>query len=433
LPAAAGGASTRAAVRRLRGNAGPARRLSALPRQRRQEESAATGFLRPPTMADAQSAQDKQLPASARKLQKAREEGQVARSRDLGHFAAIGVGLGLAMVLAAPAAQWAKDLLRAGLRFDARMLERPDSMGERAAEFGLAFIKAVLPIGLSFAVVGLAAGIALGGWNFTSKAFMPKFGKLNPLTGLPALLSKDRLIDTLRACLLALILGAVGGFYLVTHIDGFAAALALPLPAALSQAGRDILFGLGLMLLTLAGFAAIDVPLQKYQHAKRLRMSHQEAKDEFKEAEGNQEVKAKAKVRMREMANRRMIAAVPKADLVVMNPTHYAVALKYDETQGGAPRVVAKGADLIAMRIRDAAKAADVPVLQAPVLARALYAHTELDREIPMALYAAVAQVLAYVYQLRAALRGQAPMPGVLPELPVPVELDPHHQPADAV
>ena len=130
---------------------------------------------------------------------------------------------------------------------------------------------------------------------------------------------------------------------------------------------------------------------------------------------------------MREMANRRMIAAVPKADLVVMNPTHYAVALKYDEASMGAPRVVAKGADLLAMRIRDTAKGAAVPVLQAPVLARALYAHSEIDREIPAALFAAVAQVLAYVYQLRAAMQGRAPMPGELPAIDVPAALDPHH------
>ena len=136
-------------------------------------------------------------------------------------------------------------------------------------------------------------------------------------------------------------------------------------------------------------------------------MSHQELKQEHKELEGNAEVKGKVKARMREMTKRRMMAAVPKADLVVMNPTHYAVALKYDDGQMGAPRVVAKGADLIALRIRDLAKGASVPVLQAPVLARALYAHAEIDREIPAALFAAVAQVLAYVYQLRAALAGR--------------------------
>ena len=162
-------------------------------------------------------------------------------------------------------------------------------------------------------------------------------------------------------------------------------------------------------------------------------MSHQEIKQEHKELEGNQEIKAKIKARMREMTKRRMMAAVPLADLVVMNPTHYAVALKYDDKKMGAPRVVAKGADLLAMAIRDLAKDSKVPVLQAPVLARALYAHAELDREIPAALFAAVAQVLAYVYQLRAALAGQIAMPADLPELNVPEELDPHNRPVSGM
>ncbi len=183
--------------------------------------------------------------------------------------------------------------------------------------------------------------------------------------------------------------------------------LALPLPAALAQAGRTLLAGLSLLLLLLAVFALVDVPLQRHLHRTRLKMSRQELKQEHKENEGNVEVKSKVKARMREMANRRMLAAVPKADLVVMNPTHYAVALKYDEAKMNAPRVVAKGADLMALRIRDIATGARVPVLQAPVLARALYAHAEVDREIPAALFAAVAQVLAYVYQLRAAMQGR--------------------------
>ena len=173
-----------------------------------------------------------------------------------------------------------------------------------------------------------------------------------------------------------------------------------------------VLGGLVLLLLALAVFAAVDVPLQRHLQLKRLKMSHQEVKQEHKELEGNPEVKAKIKARMREMAKRRMLAAVPQADLVVMNPTHYAVALKYDDATMAAPRVVAKGADLLAMRIRDLARDAKVPVLQAPPLARALYAHAEIDREVPAALFAAVAQVLAYVYQLRAALAGKAPMPG---------------------
>jgi len=180
-------------------------------------------------------------------------------------------------------------------------------------------------------------------------------------------------------------------------------------------------------VMLLAVFALVDAPLQRHLHAERLKMSHQEVKQEYKEMEGNAEVKGKLRQLMREASKKRMIAAVPTADLVVMNPTHYAVALKYDDTKMGAPRVVAMGADLLALKIRDIAKDAKVPVLQAPALARALYAHAELDKEIPAALFAAVAQVLAYVYQLRAAMAGKGKPPGDLPELKVPVELDPHH------
>jgi flagellar biosynthetic protein FlhB len=167
-------------------------------------------------------------------------------------------------------------------------------------------------------------------------------------------------------------------------------------------------------------------------HVSRLKMSFEEVKQEHKQSEGSPEVKGRIKQRMREMSRKRMLAAVPSADLVVMNPTHYAVALKYDEGKMAAPRIVALGADLLAMRIRDVAKASKVPVLQAPPLARALYAHGELDREIPLALYSAVAQVLAYVFQLRAALIGKAPMPGELATVAVPAELDPNNPAAAA-
>jgi flagellar biosynthesis protein FlhB len=170
------------------------------------------------------------------------------------------------------------------------------------------------------------------------------------------------------------------------------------------------------------------VPLQRKRLLDRLKMSHQEMKEEFKQLEGNMEVKNKMRAKMREMANRRMLAAVPKADIVVMNPTHYAVALKYDDKSMAAPRVVAKGADLLALKIRDIAKESKVPVLQAPPLARALYAHAEIDREVPQALFAAVAQVLAWVYQLRAAMAGQGAMPAEIATLPVPDELDPHNK-----
>ncbi len=380
-------------------------------------------------MAD-QDAQDRNLPASARKLSKAREQGQIARSRDLGHFAAIAVG-GAVLVAAAPAASgWLRQSLAHALQFDHRAVQNPGFMLERLAELAATMMWMVLPLGLLMSIVAVAVGVISGGWNFTLKPLQPKFHFLDPIGGVMRLFSKQQAIDALKACGLALVLGTIGALYLKAHVGEFASVLGMDLPAAVSSAAGTVLGGLALLVLALAVFAAIDVPLQRKLHADKLKMSMQELKQEHKESEGNQEVKGKQKARMREMTKRRMLAAVPKADLVVMNPTHYAVALKYEDGKMSAPRVVAKGADLLALKIRDIARGSKVPVLQAPVLARALYAHTKLDHEIPTALFAAVAQVLAYVYQLRAAMAGQAPQPGDLPELPVPPELDPHHTPA---
>jgi flagellar biosynthesis protein FlhB len=374
----------------------------------------------------AESAQDRNLPASARKLEKARKDGQVARSRDLGHFAAIAAAGLLLAVVAPELAGWLKNILVAGLQFDARLLAEPDAMTTRLGELGFRMMWLLLPLGGALAAVALAAGIASGGWNWTLKPMLPNFGKLDPLAGLGRMFSKHQLGETLKACGLALVLGAIGAFYLRAQLPAFVALLDLPLPAALSQAVSTLQGGLLLLVVALALFALVDVPLQRKWLQDRLKMSHQEVKEEYKELEGNVEVKGKMRALMRERVKRRMLAAVPKADLVVMNPTHYAVALKYDDASMAAPRVVAKGADLLALRIRDIAREAKVPVLEAPPLARALYAHAELDREVPPALFAAVAQVLAYVYQLRAALAGRGAMPGDLPVLPVPDELDPH-------
>jgi flagellar biosynthetic protein FlhB len=283
-----------------------------------------------------------------------------------------------------------------------------------------------VPFGAATTLAGIAFAVAMSGLTWTFKPLVPKFSFLDPLAGIGRVFSRHQLVDALKATLLAFVLGAIGATWLAQHAVGFAAVLAMPLPAALAAAIETMGGGLALLLLALAAFAAVDMPLQKRMHATRMRMSHQEQKQENKEAEGNTEVKTKVRARMREMTKRRMMAAVPKADLVVMNPTHYAVALKYDDKTMAAPRVVAKGADLIALRIRELAEGAEVPVLEAPVLARALYAHAELDREIPAVLFAAVAQVLAYVYQLRAAMAGRGLMPGALPLLDIPADLDPH-------
>ena len=373
----------------------------------------------------ASSAQDRNLPASARKLEKARAEGQVVRSRDLGHFAAVAGG-GAALVLAAPsAAGWLKDALARSLRFDGAHALRDDAMAAQLLAWTSTLLWAVLPFGLVMLALALVSALATGGWTWTFKPIGPRFGAIDPLAGLGRVFSKQQVVDAFKASVLALVLGSIGAFWLSSHVRELVGVQALPLPAAIADAGAMLAAGMGFILLALAVFAGVDVPLQKRLFAERMKMSHQELRQEQKELDGNAEVKGKVRARMREMTRRRMMAAVPKADLVVTNPTHYAVALKYDDTTMAAPRIVAKGADLLALRIRELAAGASVPVLETPVLARALYAHAELDREIPAALFAAVAQVLAYVYQLRAALRGQVPMPLALPAIDVPAELDP--------
>jgi flagellar biosynthesis protein FlhB len=380
----------------------------------------------------AESAQDRHLPASQRKIQKAREDGQVARSRDLGHFAAVAGGGALLVALAPALTGWLRELIARGLTFNKLSLAGTAPMGQHLGEATLRMMALVLPLGVALAALALAAGVLCGGWNWTFKPIAPKFDKFNPLTGLGRVFSKQQLGETLKACALALALGTIGALWLRAHATEFAQTLALPLPQAISQSATTLQAGLLLLVIALAAFAAIDVPLQRRRLLDRLKMSHQEMKEEFKQQEGNQEVKNKLRAKMREMGNRRMLAAVPKADIVVMNPTHYAVALKYDDKSMAAPRVVAKGADLLALKIRDLAKEAKVPVLQAPPLARALYAHAEIDQEVPQALFAAVAQVLAWVYQLRAAMAGQGAMPQAIATLAVPEDLDPHNREAQA-
>ena len=376
------------------------------------------------------SAQDRTLPATARKIAKAREEGQVARSRDLGHFAAL-FAAGLALVAVAPELTgWLKHLLARGLRFDAVTVAAPERMVERLSEFGASLVIVVVPMGLLMMAVGVAASVACGGWNFSLKAIEPKWSKIDPIAGVGRMFSKVQIGQMLKACLLALVLGIIGALFIRANMGRFTHALSVPLPAAFAHAADTVWAGLVLLLLALGAFALVDVPLQRIVWLRGLRMSHEEVKKEHKDIEGNAEVKGKQKARMRETANRRMLAAVPTASVVVMNPTHFAVALRYEDGKTAAPLVVAKGADLMAFRIRDAARGAQVPVLEAPALARALYAHAEVDREIPAALFSAVAHVLAWVYQLRNAMAGKGKAPGDLPELHVPPELDPKNRPA---
>lgn len=379
-------------------------------------------------MAD-QDAQDRNLPASQKKIERSRKEGQLPRSRDLPHFAVMATGGALFATATPYAVDSLQRMVEGALRFDAEQLRAAGMMTERLSTLTWQGFMLGLPALLILAIAAIAAHIASGGWNFTMKPLTPKFTHLNPINGFGRLFQWQNLTTALKAVLLSLVLGVVGAMALKDRIAGFVGIMSVPLPSALAFAGKQLMGGLALLGLCLALFAVIDVPLQRHLYLKRLKMSREEAKNELKEAEGNLEMKHKMRAKARELVKRRMLAAVPKADLVVMNPTHYAVAIAYDEGKMGAPRVVAKGLDLLAFKIRDIAKDNKVPVLQAPALARALYAHAELDREIPGALFGAVAQVLAYVYQLKAALKGQGMAPSAAPNPAVPDELDPHKKP----
>lgn len=373
------------------------------------------------------SAQEKTLPATPQRLKKARDDGQVARSKDLLNLAVLGAGSALLMLTLPLAFGLLRDGLRGQLRFDRAAVVSPDVGLQRAMDAFGQGLALYLPLGVLLLVLVLAVAFASGSWTLTTKSITPDLSRINPLSGFGRLFSKQQLVETAKLSVITLIVGAVGWQFLSSHLGDFSSLVMQPLESGVGQLGRWMMAGVAGLMVTVAVVAAIDFPIQQFLHKHQLRMSHEEVKREHKESDGDPQMKGRRRARAREIAQRMSIKAVPKADLVVMNPTHYAVALRYDEATMAAPRVIAKGSDLLALKIRDVARDAKVPVLQSPMLARALYAHAEIDQEIPSALYTAVAQVLAYVYQLKAALRGEGVMP-TEPVPQVPQELDPHYR-----
>ena len=371
------------------------------------------------------SNQDKNLPATPQRLKKARDDGQVARSKDLSNLVVLGGGMLVLAGLAPTGFARMRDSLAGQLRFDNASVRAPELMLQRLSDNAAQALIVYLPLGLLVIALAVVALIAAGSVALSTKPIEPKLSNISPLSGFKRLFSRQQVIETFKLVGITAVVLLVAGQFIVNHAEAFATLLMRPLEAGIGQLAQWLAVGVGLLLLVIGVVAAIDLPTQRFLHKHRLRMSHDEIKREHKEAEGDPHVKSQRRARQRQLAQRQSIRAVPKADLVVMNPTHYAVALRYDEATMTAPRVIAKGTDLLAMKIRDVAKANAVPVLQSPMLARALYAHAEIDQEIPGALYTAVAQVLAWVYQFKAAMNGQGRMPAD-PQPTVPPELDPH-------
>ena len=371
------------------------------------------------------SSQDRNLPASERKLQKARTDGQVARSTDLTHLAVLGAAAAAVMTLSPILFERLKLGLSQQLSFDATTVLQTGTMLNRLQDMALTGLMGCVVFAAIIMTAIILSSLTAGGWVASLKPVMPDLSRLSPLKGISGLFSKKKLADVAKMTVVSVILIIIAATFLKSSISTIATLVLQPSTSALRHLMDWLTTGMGLLLLVILVVAMIDLPLQTFLHKSQLKMSLQEVKDEHKESDGNPQMKGQRRAKQRELAQRSSIRAVPQADFVVMNPTHYAVAIQYDETTMGAPRVISKGADLLAMKIRDIAKAHDIPVLQSPPLARALYANAELDENIPATLYAAVAQVLAYVYRLKAAMRGEGPMPDEVPAPFVPPELDP--------
>jgi flagellar biosynthesis protein FlhB len=372
-----------------------------------------------------QGSQDRNLPASERKLKKARDDGQVSRSQDLSHFAVLGAGALAVLALAPTLFEHLRLSLARQLSFNADVVHRPTMMLDRLSDASSIGLAGSVTFAAIVTAATIVAAVASGGWVNSLKPLTPDFSRISPMKGLANMFAKKKLVTTGKMLLLTIILITIATSFFLSGLQDMASLLRQPSAGAIAKLVQWISGGVGLLLLVVFMAAMVDVPLQTFLHNDEMKMSHQEVKQENKESEGNPQLKGKIRQKQREIAQRSSVSAVPKADFVVMNPTHFAVAIRYDEKTMGAPRVISKGTDLVAMKIRDMAKQHSVPVLQSPMLARALYANAEIDQDIPTALYTAVAQVLAYVYRLRAALRGEGQMPQDVPQPFVPPELDP--------
>jgi len=368
---------------------------------------------------------EKTEPASSKRLEDARKEGDVPRSRELATFAVLMTsGAGLWLTGKGLVAQLNATMI-SGLTFEREQVLNSNALIWRVTGDIAQVMLACLPLALAIMFVAVASPLLIGGFLFTGSAVAPKFSKLNPAKGLANMVSTNALVELLKAVAKTIVVGSVAYLVVMSQKD---AVMGLSLESLKSGPAHmvDLLASAFLYIVGGLGIvAAIDGPYQMWHYANKLKMTRQEVIQESKESEGNPQIKGKIRQLQREMARRRMMAAVPTADVVVTNPTHYAVALKYTDGQGGAPRVVAKGSDEVAAKIRALAKEYKVTLLEAPALARALHKHADIGDEIPEALYSAVAEVLAYVYQLRAFNKGAGKYPDRPTKLAVPPELDP--------
>jgi flagellar biosynthetic protein FlhB len=379
-------------------------------------------------MAEEDSDLEKTESPSQRRLDKAREEGQVARSRELSTFTVLMAGGAGIWMMGSALAQSLLVMLREGLTLDYELAHRSELLLPRLYELSSTALLAFAPLLGLLLLVAAFSPVLLDGWLFTLKPLVPNLGKLNPISGITRMFSTNSLMELAKAIAKSAIVGGIGVLVVWKNKGAVLLLVSEPLTSAIPHMAGLVWATFAAIMGGMLIIVAVDVPFQLWQHHKKLKMTKEEVRQESKETEGDPQVKARVRSMQREMARRRMMAEIPTADVVVTNPTHFSVALKYSENKMRAPVVVAKGSHLMAAKIKEIAKEHNVPILEAPPLARALHKHCELGEAIPEALFTAVAEVLAYVYQLRRYKTSGGTYPQEPHDLPVPKELDPASQ-----
>lgn len=368
---------------------------------------------------------EKTEPASPRRLEKAHEEGQVARSRELVTFVMLTTGAAALWTMGEMMGGHFASAMRNGLQFERASAFDASHMMVQAGTALLHALQALMPLLVMMLVAALVAPMLLGGWLLSGKALLPNLSKLNPVAGVARMFSAEALAELVKTLVKSVLIGGIAWWVLSGKLPTIMGLISEPVNSALPHTLRLVAVSCALIIASLLLVAGIDVPYQLWSHARKLRMSREDLRQEQKESDGDPLLKAQIRRQQQQMAKRRMMAEVPKADIIVTNPTHYAVALKYADGEMRAPRVIAKGADLVALRIRALAQEHSIPVLEAPPLTRALFRHTQLGEEIPLTLYAAVAEVLAWAYQLKRQYSEGGALPRTPQDLPVPESLDP--------
>lgn len=354
-----------------------------------------------------------------KRLKESRDKGQVPRSRELNTMIMmVASALGM-LALGGLMGENLTQLLTYDLHLDRQQMFHKGAIMEAFQVNVMGALKVLAPFLALMMLAAFMGPLLMGGWSFSGKAMAPKLSKLNPLKGLKRVFGIQGLVELLKALGKFLVLGTSAAILLGTLTERYTVLGQLPPMEGIQQGLQLIALVFLVLAVSLGLIAALDVPFQQWDHIRKLKMTRQEVKEETKETEGNPEVRGRIRRVQQELAQRRMLQDVPKADVVIVNPTHFSVALRYDEANEQAPRVLAKGADYLALKIREIAAAHDIPVYSAPPLARSLYHHAEIDEEIPAELYMAVAQILAYIYQVKQHKAGTH-YPVQPDELPIP-------------